>query len=65
MLTSAAEKNAYGSLAFSLQNKRNLPTAATLLDGLNFSRKQCFTSAKGRPCPFRMVTGKPQTLVVR
>lgn len=50
-LTSAAEKNAYRSLAFSLQNERNLPTAATLRDGLNFSRKQCFTSAKGKPCP--------------
>jgi len=57
-LTSAAEKNAYGSLAFSLQNERNLPTAATLRDGLDVPHTRNISLGQKNTLPKYSVYGK-------
>ena len=53
-----AEKNAYGSLAFSLQNERNLPTAATLRDGLDVPHTRNISLGQKNTLPKYSVYGK-------
>ena len=55
--------NLCGRVSVIGQTERNLPVTATLRDGLDFPRKQCFASVKGSPSSGRAATGTSQTFL--